>query len=255
MKECPDCGASSPDMSVTCQECGSLFADQIGIEIRRRPENVEPIEIAGLSTAGGAPQPSSAVSVCRVCGATGPASHQRCAVCGSDDVVLQLAASTTAARKSKRYLSAWDRRPRVGVLDVGAPDVSIPFAYTYFAIGVFKLLLGSLLGATMLFGRVGPSGLQYTTYVWRFPLAAVLFLDAFSGALGGYGLLNVKRYGAILLAVSFLLDITLIAWMVTNMMSGRIVVWPDPGPYIFLGFICLYCCFETTGKAVTGNLK
>jgi hypothetical protein len=132
---------------------------------------------------------------------------------------------------------------------MGVPDLTTDFAYVYFAIGIFKLLLNTLLAAMLVFGRVGPGGLQYTTFVWRYPVGVTLFLDAFLAALGGFGLITTKRYGPVLLAISFGLDVLLLGWLVYNIVTDRLVVWPDSGPYVFLAFFCTFCLVENIIKA------
>lgn len=254
MKHCDDCGASSPDTAVTCAECGSLFPDQIGIDLRG-PSKVSDFDDLALTSFAPSPSPSpesKAVSVCRVCGAKGLATQRRCVVCGSDQVAIQLASSARQIGRRK-FLSAWDRRPRVGVLDAGVPDISPPYAYTFFSIGVFKLLLETWLAASLVMGDIGPEGLQYATYLWRYPLAGVLTLDAFLAAYGGYALIGAKRYGAALLSVSFALDALLVIWLVICIHFGYLVLWPESGPYLFLIFVCLACMVDTGRRALKGD--
>src|SRR5262245_18452467 len=123
--------------------------------------------------------------VCKQCGAAGLPGHPRCAVCGSTSLALQLA--PLGRSKGRKFLSAWERRPKGGVLDVDAPALSKNEATIYLAIGQVKLLVETYLAAILIFGRIGPFGLQYASYVARYPLGIALFVGAFLSGVGGYG--------------------------------------------------------------------
>jgi ribosomal protein L40E len=265
MKECPDCGAANAPEAVTCSECGSLFADQIGVEARRLITSEDFSDLSEMfgadtalppSAAEPAPEPDAAraaVSVCRSCGALGVASQTRCASCGSKSIALQLA--PTAPARTGRFLSAWDRRPKVGVLDADAPELSKSEASVYLALGALKLVVETYLAGVLVFGRIGPYGLQYATYVWRYPLGVTLFVDAFLSGFGAWALFNARRYGATLLSTAFALDVVLLGWLVFHIATERIVVWPASGPYVFVALVCLYCAADAANKALRGNLR
>lgn len=249
MKVCPDCGTSTTSDAVTCAECGSLFDDQIGVA-------TDDAEAAPEEAVAAPAPPSGAINVCQSCGAMSPLDARRCARCGSNKLALRLKESASGgARKGRRALSAWDRRPRVGAIDADVPDVTRAFIWMFVAIGGVKMLALAYLSGALLFGRVGPGGLQYFTYVWRYPLAIGMFLDGFLAAAGCLGLYLTRRYGAILLTASFVLDVVLLGWLLFAIYTSRVVIWPGIGPYIFMTFVCAVCGFEAAMKALRGNLR
>ena len=258
MKTCADCDTQCPDTAVTCSECGSLFPEMIGAGVVEPDDaRAEPAVTSKIVDAR-SPETASAnsVNVCRECGAVGDVTQRRCARCGSASLALRLKTEVAAGgpRKGKR-LSAWARRPQVGVLDRDTPDVTKEFALTFLALAGFKLLVLSYIGGMLVFGRTGPAGLQPATFEWRFALAPVAFLNGFLAAVGAFWLYRASRVGALMLGTSFGLDVLLLAWLVGFNMANRLVIWPSAGPYITLALFCAYCAFEVFGKALRGNLR
>jgi ribosomal protein L40E len=263
MKTCEDCGTKCADRAVTCSECGSLFPEMIGVapaepdEYAADPDVSDPaLEPVALAADEPQPQPTpNSVNVCRACGAINDALQRRCSACGSNQLSLKMRDEPGVTARRGRRLTAWSRRPRVGVLDANAPDMTMDFALTFLALGAVKMLMLAYLGGMLAFGRTGPNGLQLLTYNWRFVLAPVAFTDGFFAGAGAFGLYRTRKVGAWLLAFSFALDVLLLGWLVVVSYTDRLVVWPGPGPYVALAFFCIFCAAEVVSKAVRGNLR
>lgn len=256
MKTCEDCGTQSADTAVTCGECGSLFAEMIGAGLLEPDDDASERAIAAGAIAGGplAQPAGNTVNVCRGCGAVNDTAQRRCMVCGSDQLVLKLRNEAAVAARPGRRLSAWARRPRVGVLDANAPDMTMDFALTFLALGAVKMLILAYVGGMLAFGRTGPNGLQLITYNWRFVLAPIAFVDGFFAGAGAFGLYRTRRFGAWMLAFSFVLDVLLLGWLVVFAYTDRLIIWPGPGPFVAVALFCIFCASEVVAKAIRGNL-
>jgi ribosomal protein L40E len=256
MKACPDCGANNEATAVTCVECGSLFADQVGVDVGKR----KPVDPPPMLTIPGEPAATtetrgSTVLVCRACGAVNSPTHVRCTVCGSDQLAAKSASSVTVTKGGRRKrLSAWDRRPRKGIVDGEFPDVSAALIFTFFGIGVLKLLLCTALGIQIVMGQAGPKGLHPDTFAWKWALGPTLLVDAFVAAVGAIGLFYLRKYGAAMMSISLLLDVLLMAWLVAFNTWGTLNLWPGSGPYFFLGCVCFVCSIELMHKAFKGDM-
>jgi len=256
MKSCPDCGTNNETNAVTCVDCGSLFADQVGVEVGKRKQ-IDPPPTLAIK---GEPEPTtetrgSTVLVCRACGAVNSANHVRCTVCGSDQLAAKSASAVTATKGGrKKRLSAWDRRPRKGVVDGEFPDVSAALIFTFFGVGVLKLLLCTALGVQIVMGQGGPKGLHPTTLAWKWAVGPTLLLDAFLAAIGAIGLFYLRKYGAAVMSISLVLDVLLLSWLVVFNTWGTLNIWPGSGPYFFLGCLCAVFSVELMVKAFKGNM-
>jgi len=256
MKACPDCGSENEDAAVTCFDCGSLFADQVGVEVGRR-RTIDPPPMLSVPPDSGATTETrgSTVLVCRMCGAVTSASHTRCTVCGSDQIAPKSASAVSAAKSGrKKRLSAWDRRPRKGVIDGEFPDISSTWIFGFFGVGVLKLLLCTVLGAQIVLGQAGPKGLHPTTAAWKWAVGPVLLLDAFLAAVGAIGLFYLRKYGAAAMSVSLVLDVLLLSWLVVFNTWGTLNIWPGSGPYFFLACLGVAFSIELMYKAVKGDM-
>lgn len=256
MKACPDCGSNNEDTAVTCFDCGSLFADQVGVDVgKRKAVDPPPMLAMPIDTSATTETRGSTVLVCRSCGAVTSANHTRCTVCGSDQIVAK-AASTVAATKGgrKKRFSAWDRRPRKGVVDGEFPDVSATIIFSFFGVGVLKLLLCTALGIQVVMGNAGPKGLHPTTYAWKWAVGPTLLLDAFLAAVGAIGLFYLRKYGAASMSISLVLDALLLSWLVVFNTWGTLNIWPASGPYFFLACLCVAFSIELMYKAFKGDM-
>jgi len=254
MKACPDCGAENENDAVTCTDCGSLFADQVGVDVgKRRRQDIVPTAPPALEDASTTATRGSTVLICDACGAINSANHVRCQVCGSDRLVRK-APGTGAGKGRRRRLTAWERRPRKGVVDGEFPDVSSAEIYTFICLSVLKLLLCTALGAQIVIGNAGPKGLHPTTYAWKWAVGPTMLADAFLASVGAVGLLYLRKYGAAFLSLSFVLDVLLLLWLVYFNSWGTLNVWPGSGPYIFLACVCASCAIELAHKAVKGDM-
>ena len=257
MKACPDCGSNNEDPAVTCFECGSLFADQVGVEVGRRKQVDPPPKLSFPSDAVETTETrGSTVLVCRACGAVISANHVRCTVCGSDQLAAKSAAAARTVTKGgrTRRFSAWDRRPRKGIVDGEFPDVSAALIFTFFGIGVLKLLLCTALGVSIVMGEAGPKGLHPDTYAWKWAVGPTLLLDAFLASVGAIGLFYLRKYGAAVMSISLLIDALLLSWLVVFNTWGTFNLWPGSGPYFFLACVCVVCSVELMYKAFKGDM-
>lgn len=224
MKTCPDCEAENPDAAVTCSECGSLFAEMIG-------SSPEP-------TFSAAEAPAPRTRVCSSCGAK--STGERCPLCGSR-ALLDGTTGATPGRARGHASRTWRSRPRNAQFDHDFPDVPHYTLMALATVAVLKAFVEVPLGASLVSGEISYGGTSATTLAWRFALGPVLFLAALAGGGGAYATYYVKRFGVVLLGLSFALDALLFTWLLVFMALGSLDVFPGYGPYVFFLLACVTC--------------